>query len=174
MAGYPAAGYPVKSSNNALKIILIVLAVVVVLGAVGVGGLVLVARRAVHVNADGKGVTILSPGGTISAGDTSGSDADLGVPVYPGADREQGGVQVKSASSSMVMAHFSTSDAAQPVIDFYKSKLPGAVAVSASDGTVLTSGDGTSDTITVTITPGEGAEKGKTTIMILNAKKPRL
>jgi hypothetical protein len=110
-------------------------------------------------------------GGTISAGDTVASDADLGVPAYPGALREKGGVDIDSGSASMVMAHFSTNDSISQVTDFYKSKMgETTVAVTSGDGTVLTSGSD-SDKVMVTIGPGNGDDAGKTTVVIMHTKK---
>jgi hypothetical protein len=187
-AGYPAAGAappvaypaayppPTKSSGGALKVILIIVAVVVVLGALGVAAIGFTAWRvakSVKVNAGDSGVSVSVPGGgTFSAGDNAGNDADLGVPIYPGAEREKGGVQMRSASASMVMAHFSTSDSISQVSDFYKGKIgDSAQVVSSNEGTVITSGADSPDKITITVAPGNGDDKGKTTILILRAKK---
>jgi hypothetical protein len=172
---YPVA-YPATSSGGALKVILIVVAVVVGLGVIGMGIIGFGAwrlSRGLHVNDNGNGVTVSVPGGgTISAGDSAGNDADLGVPLYPGAVRQKGGVQMKSASASMAMANFATDDAAAPVVDFYKSKLgPNAVVVSSPDGTVLSLAESEHEKITITIAPGSGQDSGKTMIMILHAKK---
>jgi hypothetical protein len=183
VAGYPAPdAYPAKSSGGALKIILIVLAVVVGIGLIGAGvvgyGVWRVAH-AVHVDGNGGGVTLSVPGGgTVSAGDSTASEADMGVPVYPGAVREKGGVGKivlqgdDARASSMVMAHFTTDDSVSKVTDFYKSKMgENAVVVSTGDGTVLTSGKNDEDSLTVTVGSGNGDDAGKTTIVIMHAKK---
>jgi len=174
-SGYPGA-YPPPPKSSALKIILIVIAVVFVLGALGVAAIGFTAWRvakSVKVNTGSNGVSVSVPGGgTFSAGDDAGSDVDLGVPVYPGAEREKGGVQMSSASASMVMAHFSTSDSVSQVSDFYKSKIGDGVQVASNnDGTVITSPPDSQDKITITVAPGNGEDKGKTTILILRAKK---
>ena len=183
VAGYPAPdAYPAKSSGGALKIILIVLAVVVGIGLIGAGvvgyGVWRVAH-AVHVDGNGGGVTLSVPGGgTVSAGDSTASEADMGVPVYPGAVREKGGVGKivlqgdDARASSMVMAHFTTDDSVSKVTDFYKSKMgENAVVVSTGDGTVLTSGKNDEDSLTVTVGSGNGDDADKTTIVIMHAKK---
>lgn len=164
-----------QSSGSALKIILIIIAVVVGLGILGAGAMGFMAWRVaktMKVNSNGQGVTMTVPGGgTISAGDTVASDADLGVPAYPGALREKGGVDIDSGSTSMVMAHFSTNDSISQVTDFYKSKMgETTVAVTSGDGTVLTSGSD-SDKVMVTIGPGNGDDAGKTTVVIMHTKK---
>lgn len=175
--GYPAAyPPPTKSSGSALKIILIVIAVVVVLGALGVAAIGFTAWRvakSVKMNAGGNGVSVTVPGGgTFSAGDNAGNDAALGVPIYPGAEREKGGLQLNSGTASMAMAHFSTVDSLSQVTDFYKGKMgDSAQFVSSSDGTVITSGADTEDKITITVARGSGDDSGKTTIVILRASK---
>jgi hypothetical protein len=159
-----------------LKIVLIVIAVVVGLGVLGAGAVGFMAWRvskSMTVNNNGNGVSFSVPGGsTISAGDSTATDAELGVPAYPGATREKGGLNMSSASASMIMAHFSTSDSPSQVVDFYKSKMgAGAVAVSTGNGTVLNSGGPDTDRIMVTVGPGSGADAGKTTIVIMHSKK---
>jgi hypothetical protein len=150
-----------------------VLAVVVALGVLGLGALGFIAHKALHVNANGNGVTLTVPGGaTISAGDTTSGGADLGVSVYPGAVREKGGVQMNSSTASMVMEHFSTSDSQEQVVNFYKSKLgDSASVVTSGSGTVLNSNDRDRDKIVVTVASGSGGDAGRTTIMILHSKK---
>jgi hypothetical protein len=176
----PAAAYPAvppkSSGGGVLKVVLIVIAIVVGLGVLGVGilgyGVWKVAHSA-HVNANGNGVTLSVPGGpTISAGDTTASESDLGVPTYPGAVQEKGGLNMNSGAASMVMAHFSTSDSMSQVVDFYKGKMgDGAVAVSTGNGTVINSGGPDTDRIMVTVGPGSGDDAGKTTIVIMHTKK---
>ncbi|HEX9201066.1 MAG TPA: zinc ribbon domain-containing protein [Acidobacteriaceae bacterium] len=177
VAGYPAPGpYPAKSSGGALKIILIVVAVVVGLGLVGAGVAGYAVWRvahSVHVENNGGGVTLTAPGGaTISTGDSTATEAEMGVPVYPGAEREKGGMSVSSASASMVMAHFTTSDSVSQVTDFYKGKMgDNPVVVSNGNGTVLSSGEKGEDSLTVTVGTGNGDDAGKTSILIVHSKK---
>lgn len=174
VAGYPMAPPP-QSSNSALKIVLIVVAVVVGLGILGAGAMGFMAwhvAKTMKVDSSGQGVTMTVPGGgTISAGDSVASDVDLGVPAYPGALREKGGVNMDTASASMVMAHFATNDSISQVTDFYKGKMgETTVAVTSGDGTVLNSGSD-ADKVMVTIGPGNGDDAGKTTIVIMHTKK---
>ncbi len=159
-----------------MKIVLIVIAVVVGLGVIGAGAMGFMAWRvakSVNVNANGNGMSMSIPGGgTISAGDAIVNDADLGVPMYPGAVRERGGVNMDSGSASMVMAHFTTGDSMSQVVDFYKGKMgDSAVAVSTGTGTVLNSGGQDTDRIMVTVGPGNGDDAGKTTIVVMHTKK---
>ncbi|HEV2619132.1 MAG TPA: hypothetical protein VGU23_04250 [Acidobacteriaceae bacterium] len=172
--GYPAT--PPKSSGGAVKIILIIIAVIVgigLLGAAAVGFFAWRVAKSVNVNSNGTAMTMSVPGaGTISAGDTTATDADLGVPAYPGAMREKGGMNLNSGSASMVMAHFSTSDSPNQVVDYYKSKMgDGTVAIATGNGTVLNSGGKDTDRIMVTVGPGTGDDAGKTTIVVMHTKK---
>ncbi len=172
--GYPIA--PAKSSGGALKIILIVVAVVIAIGVVSAGAMGFMAWRvakSVKVNDNGNGATMSLPGvGTLSAGDSVANDADLGVPAYPGATQEKGGMNLNSGSASMVMAHFVTSDSPSQVVDFYKSKMgEGTVSVDTGNGTVLNSGGQDTDRVMVTIGPGSGDDAGKTTIVVMHTKK---
>jgi hypothetical protein len=128
--------------------------------------------KSITVNKNGNGVSMTVPGGgTFTAGDSVASDADLGVPAYPGALREKGGMNMDTGAASMVMAHFSTNDSIGQVTDFYKSKMgQTTVAVTSGDGTVLNSGSD-SDKVMVTIAPGDGDDAGKTTIVVVHTKK---
>jgi len=175
MAGYPAAAPP-KNSSPVLKIVLIVIAVVVALGVLGAGALGFMAWRvskAIHASADGNGATVSVPGvGTVRAGNSTATEAELGVPVYPGAVEKAGGVNVDSPTASMVSAQFSTNDPVSQVVDFYKSKLGDkTVAVSTGDGTVLNSGESDSDRVMVTVGPSSGDSGGKTTFVVMHTKK---
>lgn len=177
--GYPTQNVypPPKSSGGALKVILIIVAVVVVLGLAGVAVVGYGAWKVSHAiqvnDNNGKGATVSLPGvGTISAGGTVASDADLGVPAYPGATQQQGGMNMDSAAASMVMAHFTTTDSMSQVVDFYKSKLgDSAVVASSGEGTVINSGADDQNRIMVTIGPGSGDDAGKTTIVVMHTKK---
>jgi zinc ribbon protein len=170
---YPAG--PPQSSSTALKVVLIVVAVVVGLGILAACGFGYFAWRVARTaTVDNKGgVTVSVPGGgTFSAGESAPSEAELGVPVYPGAATEKGGVTMNAASASMVIATLTTSDSSSQVVDFYKSRMgSGAVVASSGDGTVLSVGASDSDRIMVTVGEGSGDDSGKTTIVIMHTKK---
>jgi hypothetical protein len=173
-AGYPAA--PPKSSGGALKIVLIVIAVVVGLGIVAAGAVGFMAwrvARTINVDAKGNNATVSLPGiGTVTAGDSTATDADLGVPTYPGAVREKGGMNMSSAAASMVMGHFSTNDSPSQVVDFYKAKMGDGVAVvSTGSGAVINSGGPDTNRIVVTVGAGSGDDSGKTAIVIMHTMK---
>lgn len=182
VGGYPsAAGYPgapAKSSGGAMKIILIVVAVVVGLGVIVAGVVGYGAWRISHaikdsVKTDSKGNSTVSLlGSTISAGkDINVSAADLGVPIYPGAAHTEGGMHMSLPTMTMTSAIFVTDDAVSNVVAFYKGKLgENESDVDTDTGSVLSSGkegpDGKSGTM-ITVAPGTGKNNGKTTISIV-------
>jgi hypothetical protein len=175
-AGYPPAAYPAPPPRNsgALKIVLIVIAVVVGLGVLAVGSIGLMAwrvSRAVHTDSNGN-ATISALGANISAGkNVVVSEADLGVPIYPNATRGEGGMHMTLPNMSMVSANYLTDDPQSTVAEFYKGKLgPNESDTEGSTTTVLSSGregpTGKNGTV-ITIGPGLGSNAGKTQISIV-------
>jgi len=124
-------------SGNALKIILIIGAVIVGLGILGVGAASFVAWRIAsrtHVRNRNGNVRVETPFGTVqSSTDPDEAARDLGVEPYPGAE------VIKGTTSNMTVgtmhtaaADFETNDPASSVADFYKSKFPGANVTSSN------------------------------------------
>ena len=171
----PAAAVPSKPGGGAVKIVLILVAVVV-----GAGLLLMMVlaygawriSRTVRMNRAGNGITLSTPGGTVTAGGVSTiSDADLGVPAYPGAVREDGGVQIHTANGSMVTASYTTADPSSQVLAFYKSKLPENVSViETGEGAIITSGNRNKDGVMITVTTNPSSTRGKTKIVIVHSK----
>jgi len=172
------AAPPPAKSGGALKIVLIVIAAIVVLCVLGVVALVGVGSWWVHksVKVDNKGnATISTLGGSFSAGkDVDVSAADLGVPIYPGATRGQGGMKMTLPTGSMNSVIFVTGDSPSDVVAFYKGKLgDNEVDTETSNGSVLSSGTDSSATgggknaTMITIAPGSGNNDGKTQITIV-------
>lgn len=171
-AAYPSAPPPSTSGGSALKIILIIVAVFVLLGvlAAGVVGFgIWRVSHAIHLNRNGEGVSISTPNGTMSAGAASSiTEADLGVAIYPGAQRGQGSLNLRSPHGSMVTAVYLTSDSASQVADFYKGRLGDQASVMESgESTMITSASNERSSILVTISP----EAGKTKITIVHTTK---
>jgi len=176
-AGYTQpVGAPVQPApgGSAVKIILIVVAVVVGLGLLSSAIFVFSMwrlSRAVHVNSRGDGVTLSTKDGTITAGSgVTVNEADLGVPVYPGAARREGGVQINSGNGSMVTAVFSTTDPVEKVVDFYRDKVgANASVIQSPDGAVISSGDNNKQGVMITI--GKNESDGSTSITMIRAGK---
>jgi hypothetical protein len=174
--GQPVAAYPsaqATSSGGALKIILIVIAVVVGLGIVAAGAFGFFAwrvSRAIHTDSNGN-TTISGLGSSISAGNNVNiSEADLGVAIYPGATRGQGGVHMSLPTGSVDSAVFVTSDPVSTVVAYYKGRLgANETDINTDTGSMLSSGkqgaDGKSGTM-VMVAPGTGENNGKTQISI--------
>jgi hypothetical protein len=169
--GYPPA--QATSSGGALKIILIVVAVVVGLGVLGAGGFAFFAWRVAHaIHTDSNGNTTISGlGSSISAGNNVNiSEADLGVAIYPGATRGQGGMHMSLPTGSVDSAVFVTSDPVSTVVAYYKGRLgANETDINTDTGSMLSSGkegaDGKSGTM-VMVSPGTGQNNGKTQISI--------
>lgn len=166
---------PAKSGNSALKIILIILAIVVGLGILGMGAVGFFVWRvahAVHVSTTGNGhdVTLNTPGGTFS---THSSDsytaADLGTDIYPGATTAKGSMRMNLPTGSMVTGIFVTGDSKDQVLDFYKGKFGSDASVfDSGDATVLSINKGDKESVVLTITKGSSEYEGKTQITIVH------
>ena len=184
-AGAPAVGPPVygqpavapvqpaPANSNVVKIVLIVAGVIVGLGLLSAMAFMFGMWRlshAVHVSRSGD-VVLSTPNGTISTGDASAvSEADLGVPIYPGATRREGGMQIKSATGSMVTVVFSTPDPVSKVVDFYKEKLGDNTSVIQSGtGAVISAGEQNKRGVVITIGTDNGSDGG-TKIAIMRTK----
>ncbi|MGC2181966.1 MAG: zinc ribbon domain-containing protein [Terriglobales bacterium] len=126
---------PPQKSSSALKVILIVVAVLVVLGIMAIGtvsfiGYRIAKRSRIH-NENGN-VRVETPFGTVNtSNDPDEAARNLGIDLYPGAE------VVKGTTSNMTMgamhtatADFETSDPVSTVGEFYKSRLPNANVVS--------------------------------------------
>jgi len=173
----PAAA-PAQSGGSALKIILIILAVVVGLGILGMGAVGFFAWRvahAIHVSGNGSDVTIHTPGGSLSANTSETyTAADLGTDIYPGAISGKGSMRMSLPTGSMVTAIYLTGDTKDQVLAFYKEKFGSEASIyDSSDGTVLTVNKGEQENVVVTITKGASDNEGKTQIAIVHttAKK---
>ena len=155
--------------SNALKIILIVVAVIVGLGILSMGAIGLFVHRAVrqsHIESDGGKVRVETPYGTVESNDNSDEAArNLGIDVYPGARARKGSAaSVTMGSMHTVAADFETDDPPERVADFYKKRLPHAnIAVSDEKQYTIISTD-KKNMFTISIEPQEG----KTLIHIAN------
>jgi zinc-ribbon domain len=159
-AGIPAPAAPAQGSG-ALKVILIVLAVVIGLGILGVGVTAFFIHRAVsrfHMeNRDGN-VHVDTPFGTVdSTQDPAEASRNVGVDLYPGATvAKNGSANMTIGSMHTATVELDSSDAPSAVNDFYKSKLPNATVMSGQgDHYSIMSGDKNNMT-TISIEPRDG------------------
>jgi hypothetical protein len=157
------------AQSNALKVILIVVAVVVGLCILGVGTATFIGwriARHTRVEQDGSKVRVETPFGTVESTDNSDDAArNLGIDVYPGARARKGSAaSVTMGSMHTVAADFETDDPPERVADFYKQRLPHAnIAVSDEKQYTIISND-KKNMFTINIEPQEG----KTLIHIAN------
>jgi zinc-ribbon domain len=128
----PATVTPSATSpqpNNALKIILIVVAAIVVLGILGIGTLGFVVRRIAQnsrIKDENGKVRVETPFGTVqSTNDPEEAARNLGVDPYPGARVLQGN-SATIGGMRTVTAQFESDDSVDKVAAFYSSKLPNA------------------------------------------------
>jgi hypothetical protein len=155
----PLAATP--KSNNALKIILVVVAVIVGIGILGVAAVSFIGYRiASHTrvrNHDGN-VRVETPFGTVqSTTDPDEAARDLGVELYPGASVIKGTTsKLNMGNMHTAAADFETADAPTKVADFYKEKVAGANLISSSaDHFALISTD-KKNMLTISIEPKDG------------------
>jgi len=121
---------PPKGGSSALKIILIVIAVFVGIGILGMVTCGIVLHRIAkssHVTQEGDKVKVETPFGTINANDPEQAVKDLGIEVYPGAEAQKAGsADLTFGGMHTVTANFTSSDSVAKICDFYKSRFPSA------------------------------------------------
>jgi len=128
---------PSQGGGNALKIVLIIVGVILVIAVLGLGTLTFVGLRIAkhtHVKQEGEHVKVETPFGTVeSTKDPDQAAKDLGIDIYPGAEvRKNGAASSTLGNLHTVNAEFESSDSADKVCIFYKSRFPNAT-VSTSD-----------------------------------------
>jgi hypothetical protein len=131
----PPAPVPTGGSS-ALKVILIVVAVIVGIGILGVATVGIIGYRIAkssHVTQNGDHVKVDTPFGTVETSkDPEQAAKELGVDVYPGAEVQRNGASsVSMGNMRTATALFETSDAADKVCSFYKSRFPGAMVTTS-------------------------------------------
>ncbi len=175
--GAVIAGAPVTSpvatapappqGNNAVKIILIVVAVIVGLGIIGSVTATFIGLRIArhtHVTQDGKHVKVETPMGTVESSENA-DDAvkNIGMDVYPGAQvMQNNAANVNVAGMHTVTVNLQTDDPPEKVAEFYKSQLPHANVNVSDDKHYTIVSTHNKNLITVNI----GPEDGKTVINI--------
>jgi uncharacterized membrane protein YvbJ len=145
---------PPAKSGSALKVVLIVVAVIVGLGILGVAGVSYVTYRAVtspyragknvHIAENDSNMKVDTPFGTIeSSQDPEKVSKNLGIDIYPGAQmKKNGAVESTFGKMHTMTAIFETSDSADQVCNFYKSRFPNtAVANTFSSNCSFVSND---------------------------------
>jgi zinc ribbon protein len=122
---------PPRSSDNSMKIVLIIVGAVVLIGVLGLAAVGFVGwriARHTRVHQDGNNVKVETPFGVVeSTKDPAEAVRNLGVDIYPGAQVTNNGAQVGNFGGVHTSsAIFETGDSFDKVAAFYKSKFPGA------------------------------------------------
>jgi hypothetical protein len=159
----PATPAAAPKNNSALKIILIVVAVIVCLGVVGVATVGFVAYRFAkdsHVTQQGDSVKVETPFGTMSANDPDQAVKDLGIDVYPGAEVQKDGASSATiAGIRTVKANFYSSDSFDKVCAFYREKFPRSNVNSSDQNHCTIVSNDSNNTITINVrADGDGSK----------------
>ena len=125
-------------SSGTLKVILIVAAVIVAVGVLGMATLGIITWRIAkssHVRQEGDHVKVETPFGTVeSTKDPEAAVRDLGVELYPGAQvMKSGAASANFGGVRTASANFETSDSLDKVASFYKAKFPNAMVTTADE-----------------------------------------
>jgi len=156
----PVAAAPAQSSS-ALKIILIIVAVVVGLGILAAGTVGFFAwriARSTHVTQRDGEVKVETPFGTVeSTNDPNEAAHNVGVDLYPGATVVKGTTaNMTFGSTHTAAADFDSDDPPNAVIDYYRSRYPNAnVSTGDNDHCTIVASDKENVT-TIVIEPKEG------------------
>lgn len=173
---YPPVAAPAKSGGGALKIILIIIAVIVgigMLGAAVVGYGIWKVAHAIHVSGSGDNahLSINAPGGGTFSANTAETftAADLGTDIYPGATSGKGSMRMTLPNGSWVSAVFVTPDSKDQVVSFYKSKFGSDASIfDSAASAVISLQKGKKGSIMVTVTANQSQYDGKTQVTILH------
>jgi hypothetical protein len=171
----PAQPASQGGGSSALKIILIVIAIIVGLGILSVGAFSFFvyrvaksARDKVHISQEGDQVKIDSPVGSFSANSSDQAPKDLGVDVYPGAQAQKNGnASMTFGSVHTVTASYASSDSLDKVCTFYKSKFPNAMTTTSDQNQCTIISNTQNGMITINIQSNGDATK----IQISNVNK---
>lgn len=142
----PVAAAP-RSSDNTLKIVLIIVGALVLIGVMGLAGIGIVGWRIAHhtrVQQEGNNVKVETPFGTVeSTKDPEEAARNLGVDIYPGAEVVKEGAAVATfGGMRTASATFESGDPLDKVATFYKAKFPNAmVTASQSNHCTIVSND---------------------------------
>ncbi len=162
----PGAAAP-KQGSSSVKIILIIVAVIVGMGIIGISIVSYIGYRiakSAHVTQKNGQVKVDSPFGNIeTSSDPADAAKNLGVDIYPGAEiQKNGAVSMTIMGMHTSTAIMQTSDAASQVAEFYRGKLPNANFAGQGENYSLHSGD-RNDMTSIGI-QGDGGGSTKITI----------
>lgn len=158
---------PGPREDHMKKTVTMTLATLLAVGALCLAGCG--SKTGVSLTSEGGKVRVETEKGKVEIDRKAPSEADLGVPVYPGAEsvRNSSG-SYSEDNESITVSQFVTSDPVSAVLAWYREKLNGKpqfMDMSAPEGGLMTFQDGEQVKM-VTIGPGSADQKGKTVIVI--------
>ena len=173
-AAPPPAAPP--QGTSALKIILIIVGVFVGIGILS-GAVILFGvwkvGRSVKVDPRSPDrLSITTPMGNMTMGTQKEvSEAEVGVPLYPGAKQQEGALQITGEEGSMHTYVFKTSDSPQQVMAFYRERLGTEAAsyVETPEGGMITSAKGKQEGFWITV----GQDEGETVITVMRGRSDK-
>lgn len=160
----PPVTPPPQANNNALKIVLIVIGVIIVIGALGIGVLTVVGlhiARNARVRQEGDHVKVETPFGTVeSSKDPDQVTKNLGIDIYPGAEvQKDGTASTTFGNLHTVNASFESSDSVDKVCSFYKSRFPNATVSTSDENQCTIVSSAPPNVITINVEPNGGGSK---------------
>jgi hypothetical protein len=167
---------PPPANNSALKVILIVVAIVIGLGVLGIASAGFFAWRIAHahhahVHQEGDNVKVDTPFGSVeTTKDPAEAARNLGVDLYPGAEvRKNGSASASFGGIHTVSLTAESDDSVNKVSSFYKAKFPNAMISSSDANRCTIISNDHNDMITINI-EGSG---DKTKIQITSVRKEK-
>lgn len=152
----PPTAPAARGGSSAVKVVLIVVGVIVLLGGIGIASLAFIAvhfAKNSRVTHQGDHVKVETPFGNVETSkDPDKAIQDLGVDVYPGAEVEQNGASSATfGGNRAAAAAFQSSDSAEKVCSFYRSKFPAAKVVSSSQGRCTIVSNDSDNVVTINV-----------------------
>jgi hypothetical protein len=150
--------------SSALKIILIVVAVIVGIGILCIATVGIVGYRiakSAHVRQEGDHVKVETPFGNVETSkDPEQAAKDLGIDIYPGAEVQKNGASSATFGAiHTVTANFESSDPVDKVCAFYKTKFPNAMATTSDQNRCTIVSNEQKNMVTVNVEPsGDGSK----------------
>ncbi|HEY5532094.1 MAG TPA: hypothetical protein VIK22_08845 [Candidatus Anoxymicrobiaceae bacterium] len=148
------------------KAIVAILAVFLVLGAAALVGC---GSTNVSVKTDNGSLDIKTNKGSVELNTKTPTEAQLGIPIYPGAKATaNSSASYSQGGQSTSVAQFVTTDSVEKVVAWYKGQLSGKPEyrdMTTAQGGLITFKSG-NDIKMVTIGPGVVENKGKTLIVL--------
>ncbi|HZC22825.1 MAG TPA: zinc ribbon domain-containing protein [Candidatus Binatia bacterium] len=173
----PPAAPAARGGGSAVKVVLIVVGVIVLLGGIGIASLAFIAVRVArnsHVSQQGEHVKLETPFGNVETSkDPDKAVKDLGVDLYPGAEVEKNGASSATfGGNRAAAAAFQSSDSADKVCSFYRSKFPSAKVVSSSPGRCTIVSNDSNNVVTVNVQSNSGGCKFQISTVIKKDANP--